>query len=113
MQYIPFIISFVSIADIFLNSDLSFIPTQIEEIKKNDPDLVILDIMLPDVEGQTIYSEIRSDGRFRDIPVVFSSAKCTEDAFYSEYKGGHQPNAFLDKPFKSAELIDVVKGFLE
>jgi DNA-binding response OmpR family regulator len=73
------------------------------------PDLIILDIMLPDGDGRTLLKDIRTNQSTEHIPVLMISAKYTaENIQHGEYK----PNGFLPKPFDIDELLDRIEGIL-
>lgn len=73
------------------------------------PDLMILDIMLPDADGRELLSQIRTNQKTANIPVLMISAKYTaENIKHGEYK----PNGFLAKPFDIDDLLDKIEGIL-
>ena len=74
-----------------------------------NPDLIILDIMLPDADGRELLKGLRSDEKTKDIPVLMISARYTaENIEHGEFK----PNGFLAKPFDIDELLDRIEGIL-
>ena len=74
------------------------------------PDLVILDIMLPDEDGLSVLRNIRQDPEMRERPVIFVSAKATElDAVRGLDSGADD---YITKPFGVMELISRVKAIL-
>jgi DNA-binding response OmpR family regulator len=78
----------------------------IDDVK---PDLLILDIMLPDADGRVLLQEIRQNDKTRDIPVLMISARYTqENVQHGEFK----PNGFLAKPFDIDDLLDRIEGIL-
>ena len=73
------------------------------------PDLLILDIMLPDADGRTLLQQLRQNESTTHIPVLMISARYTEENIqHGEYK----PNGFLAKPFDIDELLDRIEGIL-
>jgi len=73
------------------------------------PDLMILDIMLPDADGRELLKQLRSDANTKDIPVLMISARYTaQNVDLGEFK----PNGFLAKPFDIDELLDRIEGIL-
>jgi DNA-binding response OmpR family regulator len=73
------------------------------------PDLIILDIMLPDADGRELLKQLRSKEDTKEIPVLMISARYTaENVEHGEFK----PNGFLAKPFDIDELLDRIEGIL-
>jgi len=73
------------------------------------PDMIILDIMLPDADGRELLKQLRSEAKTKDIPVLMISARYTaENVEHGEFK----PNGFLAKPFDIDELLDRIEGIL-
>lgn len=74
------------------------------------PDLVLLDIMMPDVDGYSICKYIKSKKELRDIQVIFVSAK-TKDA---DIQKGLQLGAalYISKPFSTRDLMKQVNELL-
>ena len=74
----------------------------LEVLESVIPVLIILDIMMPDVDGLTLIRRFRADPRFSKIPVIMSSAKyLVEDRAEAMNAGA---SAYLTKPFSAAEL---------
>lgn len=78
-------------------------------IEKTTPDLIILDIMLPDADGRMLLEQLRSDEKTSDIPVLMISARYTEQNIEH---GPYKPNGFLAKPFDIDDLLDRIEGIL-
>lgn len=73
------------------------------------PDLIILDIMLPDADGRDLLKQLRSNTKTEEIPVLMISARYTaQNVEHGEFK----PNGFLAKPFDIDELLDRIEGIL-
>ena len=73
------------------------------------PDLIILDIMLPDADGRELLKQLRSEENTKDIPVLMISARYTAE---NVEHGPFKPNGFLAKPFDIDELLDRIEGIL-
>lgn len=73
------------------------------------PDLMILDIMLPDGDGRELLTQLRSEEKTANIPVLMISAKYTAQTIQH---GQHKPNGFLAKPFDIDDLLDKIEGIL-
>ncbi len=74
------------------------------------PDLIILDIMLPDKDGLTILKELKADPRLRQLPIIFVTAKSSE---FSRVKGlDLGADDYMVKPFSVMEMISRVKAVL-
>lgn len=83
----------------------------LEMLANNAFDLVLLDIMLPDIDGFEICSRLRKDPRTAAIPVVMLTAK---KSMVDQERGTVcGANAYLTKPFKSAMIIEVIEGLLK
>ena len=74
------------------------------------PDLVLSDVMMPEMTGWDLLSRLREDPVTRAIPVVLLTARGTaEDRVQGHAQGA---DAYLTKPFQVAELLTVVRGLL-
>jgi two-component system phosphate regulon response regulator PhoB len=74
------------------------------------PDLVILDLSLPDMDGLEICSRLRSAGKSRDVPVLILTARDSDEAVVNGLESG--ADDYLAKPFSVAELIARVRALL-
>ncbi|MBQ1877370.1 MAG: response regulator transcription factor [Erysipelotrichaceae bacterium] len=79
-------------------------------LKQNRPQLIMLDIMLPDKSGLQILNELKNDDEYRDIPVIMETAKTTEfDKVIGLDSGADD---YLSKPFGMMEMVSRVKAVL-
>ena len=79
-------------------------------MQQNTPDLVISDIMMPQVDGYQFLKQLREDPRFQALPVVFLTAKGMTGDRIQGYQAG--VDAYLPKPFDPDELIAIVENLL-
>lgn len=82
-----------------------------EMLEKKVPDLVISDIMMPQVDGYEFLRQMREDNRFKRLPVIFLTARgMTKDRIE-----GYQASvdAYISKPFDPDELVAVVNNLIE
>ncbi|WP_448574439.1 response regulator transcription factor [Trichothermofontia sp.] len=75
------------------------------------PDLVITDIMMPQVNGYEFLKQMRDDPRFKNLPVVFLTAMGMTKDRIQGYQSGC--DAYLSKPFDPDELVAIVENLLE
>ena len=74
------------------------------------PDVVLLDVMMPDIDGYEVYRRLRLDPETRDIPVIFVSAKGQDEDVEKGLSYGAQ--GYIVKPFRAAVLMDRIKAVL-
>jgi len=80
-------------------------------VDKEIPDLMILDVVMPEKSGFDLCSQFRARPSLAKIPIIFCSSKDQEfDRFWAMRQGG---NAYVTKPFAPHELIDAVKQCLQ
>ena len=82
-----------------------------ELIEEEAPDLVISDVMMPQVDGYQFLAQLREDSRYQALPVVFLTAKGMTGDRIQGYQAGC--DAYLSKPFDPEELEAIVKNLLE
>ena len=81
-----------------------------EELKEKKPDLILLDVMLPDEDGISILTKLKKNPDTNDIPVIIASAKGEE---YDKIKGlDTGADDYLAKPFGMMEMISRIKAVL-
>ena len=82
----------------------------LEKLADSTPDLIILDVVLPDRSGFEICREIKETSATRDIPIIICSTKGTEmDKFWGMKQGA---SFYLEKPIDSDELSKALKQLL-
>lgn len=84
--------------------------TLFEALKSDIPELILLDIMLPETDGIEILKKLRSDTKLKDIPVIMATAKGTEMDKISGLNLG--ADDYLVKPFGVMEMVARVNAVL-
>ena len=83
----------------------------LDKIAKLSPDLVILDIMMPKMDGMAVCRHLKADPETAKIPVILLSARAQDMDIRDGLDIG--ANAYLTKPFDPVELLDVVGRLLK
>ncbi len=83
----------------------------LEKVKKNPPDLVLLDLMMPDVDGWEVYQQIKADEKTKHIPVIIVTAKAQN---IDKVLGLHiaKVDDYISKPFSPQALLESVQKVL-
>lgn len=85
-------------------------PTALKKARENQPDLIILDVMLPEMEGTDVCKELRRDPSTARIPIIMLTAKAGEiDRVLGLELGADD---YVTKPFSPRELVLRVRGLL-
>ena len=84
--------------------------SMLEALKTEIPELIVLDIMMPELDGIEVLKRLRSDPKYKDIPVIMATAKGTE----MDKIGGLNSGAddYLVKPFGVMEMVARVNAVL-
>lgn len=75
-------------------------------IERFQPNIAILDVMMPEIDGFELARRIRSTPTYEDIRIIFLTAKGTEKDRWAGYASGGE--VYLTKPFDNETLIEVV-----
>lgn len=80
-------------------------------VREMHPDLVLLDLMMPDMDGWEVYQQMKADAALRDIPVIVVTAKAQN---IDKVLGLHiaKVDDYIAKPFSPKELMDSVDKIL-
>ena len=79
--------------------------------KEEKPDLILLDILMPIVDGVTMAANLRKDENTKKIPVVFLTSLVNEEEIKQKHKIGGE--TFLAKPFEAEEMMSVIQKKLK
>lgn len=83
----------------------------LRKIPEEKPDLILLDIMLPEMNGYQVCRELKSNPETKTIPVVVVTAKSQEsDKFWAKETGADD---YLTKPFEMEELLQKIQDNLQ
>jgi len=74
-------------------------------------DLILLDVMMPEVDGFSVCRKIKDDARLKDIPVIFLTAKGGGEALAEGFESGAV--MYINKPFTANKLLTIVNTMLE
>ena len=85
--------------------------TAMQYLNMELPDLIILDLMLPDISGMDILSQIRAQERFDQVPVLILSAKADPGSIREGLANG--ADGYVTKPYIANSLIDRVRLLLK
>jgi two-component system, sensor histidine kinase and response regulator len=86
-------------------------PTAISWLEKKNFDLILLDIMMPEMSGFEVCEHIRNQLKLADIPIIFLTAKTDKESIVKGFKIGAQD--YITKPFDTSELVARVRTHLE
>ena len=86
-------------------------PTGLEEAKRTDPDVILLDVMMPMLDGWRVAEHLLDDPKTKDIPIIFLTARAEfRDRARGLDIGGID---YVTKPFNPLELASLVRNLLD
>ena len=79
----------------------------LEMAKTTNPDLILLDVMLPHVNGFSVCSLLKGNDHYKNIPVIMVTARSEDNdrIFADDVK----PDAFINKPFQTQDLLEKIR----
>lgn len=80
------------------------------EAEKNTPHLIILDVMMPNLDGIATCEKLREDERFKDTIIMFLTARGEDYSYVAAFDAG--ADDYITKPIKPKVLVSKVKGLL-
>ena len=83
----------------------------LEKVAAENPDLVVLDVMMPYMDGFEVLQNLRRDPSTRDIPVIMLTAKAQDADVFKGWQSG--VDMYLTKPFNPMELLSFVKRIFD
>ncbi len=82
----------------------------LDKVRTHQPDLVLLDIMMPRIDGYEVARTLRADPATADLPIIMLSAKAQEEDIQKGMDVG--VNEYITKPFSPDQLVSVVGDYL-
>jgi CheY-like chemotaxis protein len=82
----------------------------VDKASSESPDLVILDIMMPKMDGWSARAELLKSPRTADLPVIFLSARAQQADLKKGYEAGVAE--YVTKPFEPVELLSIIERVL-
>ena len=83
----------------------------LEKVKAEKPDLVVLDVMMPYMDGFEVLKNLKADPTTAEIPVIMLTAKAQDADVFRGWQSG--VDCYLTKPFNPMELLTFVKRIFD
>jgi len=83
----------------------------LQKVEDENPDLVVLDVMMPYMDGFEVLQNLRRNPSTRDIPVIMLTAKAQDADVFKGWQSG--VDCYLTKPFNPMELLSFVKRIFD
>jgi two-component system alkaline phosphatase synthesis response regulator PhoP len=83
----------------------------LEKVKSESPDMVILDVMMPYLDGYEVMKQMSADPEFAAIPIMMLSQKAQDADVFRGWQSG--VNCYLTKPFNAMEVLVFVKKIFD
>ncbi len=83
----------------------------LEQVTKERPDMIILDVMMPRMDGFEVLKKLQADPQTRDIPVIMLTAKAQDADIFRGWSSG--VSSYLTKPFNPRELLTFVQRIFQ
>ena len=100
-----------ALSDYFDVITIASASTMFDLINKIVPDLILLDIMMPDIDGFEAMGRLKANYEYKDIPVIFLTSKNDAETEHLGYEMGAVD--FIRKPFNKEMLLERISRILE
>lgn len=88
----------------------------LEKVRANPPDAIVLDVMMPEMDGYEVCKKLKADEKYADIPVVLLTAVASHvtSTRYSHQDGmSTEADDYIAKPASAEEIMESIKRLLE
>ena len=82
----------------------------LDKVKRDRPDLILLDIMMPEMDGYKVCNKLKHDKDTKNLPIIMLTAKGEADSVIKSYDSG--ANDYVVKPFSLSTLISRINDCL-
>jgi two-component system, OmpR family, alkaline phosphatase synthesis response regulator PhoP len=83
----------------------------LDKVKTESPDMVVLDVMMPRMDGFEVLKHLQADPRYQNIPVIMLTAKAQDADIFKGWASG--VSSYLTKPFNPRELLVFVERIFQ
>lgn len=83
----------------------------LEKVKQEEPDMIVLDVMMPRMDGFEVLKHLQADPDTQDIPVIMLTAKAQDADIFRGWSSG--VSSYLTKPFNPRELLTFVERIFQ
>jgi len=83
----------------------------LDKARKEEPSLIILDLMIPKIEGYKVCRMLKFDEKYKDIPIIMFTARANKEDEDLGYEVG--ADAYITKPFEPTVLLEKIKELLK
>ncbi len=83
----------------------------LEKVEESIPDMIVLDVMMPRMDGFEVLKKLQADPKYKDIPVIMLTAKAQDADIFKGWQSG--VSSYLTKPFNPKELLVFVQRIFQ
>lgn len=83
----------------------------LEKVAEDIPDMIVLDVMMPRMDGFEVLKNLQADPKYKDIPVIMLTAKAQDADIFKGWQSG--VSSYLTKPFNPKELLVFVQRIFQ